>query len=133
MKRLALHVRALWPGAGIWLPLPFVLWSAGALAMGSRRWEHALALVGVPLFAYASVASRRLFLGLLPMGLLGLVYDAMRFVKDVGVTPQRVHVCDLRAIDMAIASVMVGGARGTVHDWIQVHTSLPVEVMCAVP
>ena len=127
------HVRALWPGVGIWLPLPFVLWSAGCLAAARGRPEHVLLLVVVPLLAYASVATKRLFVGLLPIGLLGLVYDAMRFVKDVGVTPDRVHLCDLRAIDMRIASVMVGGERGTVHDWIRAHTSPALEVMCAVP
>jgi hypothetical protein len=127
------HLRTLWPGAGIWLPLPFVLWSGGSLVAGSRRWEHVAILLGVPLLAYASIATKRLFLGLLPIGLLGLVYDAMRFVKDLGVTESRVHVCDLRAIDMGIASVMVGGTRGTVHDWIRVHTSPVFEVICAVP
>lgn len=127
------HLRTLWPGAGIWLPLPFVLWSGGSLLAGSRRWEHVAILIGVPLLAYAGAATKKLFLGLLPMGLLGLVYDAMRFVKDFGVTQERVHVCDLRAIDMRIAGVTVGGVRGTVHDWIHAHTSAALEVACAVP
>jgi membrane-associated phospholipid phosphatase len=64
---------------------------------------------------------------------LGLVYDAMRFVKDVGVSTERVHLCDLRAIDMRIASANVGGARGTVHDWLQAHDSLPLDLLFAIP
>ena len=133
MKRALHHVRTLWPDAGVWLPLPFVVWPLGCVLAGLGRWEHAAMMAGVPALAYASPRSKRLFLGLLPMGLLGLVYDAMRFVKDVGVTTQRVHICDLRAVDMRIASATVGGERGTVHDWLQVHDSLPLDLLFAIP
>src|SRR4029079_6990209 len=108
-------------------------WAIGCLLTGHGRWEHILFLDGVPLLAYTSAKSKRLFVGLLPMGLLGLVYDAMRWVKDVGLSPERVHLCDLRAIDAHIASVAVAGERGTVHDWIQAHPSLPLDLACAVP
>ena len=92
MTRVVAHVRRLWPGAGMFLPLPFVLWTTGCYAAGVGRWEHGLILFGVPVLAYAGASSKRLFLGLLPMGLLGLVYDAMRWIKNVGLTPARVHV-----------------------------------------
>jgi membrane-associated phospholipid phosphatase len=133
LERVVGHVRGLWPGAGVWLPLPFVAWGAGCILAGFGRWEHVALVFGVPLLAYASAASKRLFIGLFPMGLLGLVYDAMRFVQDLGVTADRVHVCDLRAIDMKIASVVVNGERGTVHDWIQQHPSTTLELIGAVP
>jgi membrane-associated phospholipid phosphatase len=67
------------------------------------------------------------------MGFLGLVYDAMRWVKDVGVTPERVHLCDLRAIDMRIASATVDGERVAVHDWLQLHSSTALDLAGAVP
>jgi inositol phosphorylceramide synthase catalytic subunit len=126
------HIRALWPGAGIWLPVPFVLWGVVCLATGTARGEHVI-LLGVPLLAYASAPSKRVFLGLLPFGLLGLVYDAMRFVKGAGVTPDRVHVCDLRALDMDLMSVSTNGATGTVHDWLQAHSSTALDLVCALP
>ena len=127
------HVRGLWPGLGALLPLPFVAWSLGCMLSGHGRWEHVGIVVVAPLLAFTSVASKRLFVGILPMGFLGLVYDAMRWVKDVGVTPERVHLCDLRAIDMRIASATVGGERGSVHDWLQLHSSTPLDLICAVP
>jgi hypothetical protein len=133
VTRALRHVRTLWPDAGVLLPLPFVLWPLGCVLAGLGRWEHAAIMTGVPALAYASERSKRLFLGLLPFGVLGLVYDAMRFVKDVGVSTERVHLCDLRAIDMRIASANVGGARGTVHDWLQAHDSLPLDLLFAVP
>jgi hypothetical protein len=133
LARVARHVRGLWPGAGVWLPLPFVAYSLGCLLAGKGRWEHVAMAVGVPLLAYASVASKRLFIGLLPMGILAVVYDAMRWIKTLGVTPARVHVCDLRAIDMRIASTTVGGERVSVHDWVQAHTNPILDVLLAVP
>lgn len=115
------------------LTLPFVAWPLGCIALGQGRWEHVAMLVGVPLLAFASPRSRRLFLGLLPMGLLGLVYDAMRWVKHVGVSAGRVHVCDLRALDMRLASVTMNGERGSVHDWVQANPSSVLDAIFAVP
>jgi hypothetical protein len=132
-SRIARHVRGLWPGAGVWLPLPFVAYSLGCILAGKGRWEHVAMVVGVPLLAYASTASKRLFIGLLPMGILAVVYDAMRWVRDLGVSPARVHVCDLRAIDMRIASATVGGERVSVHDWVQAHANPILDVLLAVP
>ena len=130
---LGRHERALWPGAGILLPLPFVAWGAAWLLAGEGRGEHGVIMLGVPILAFVNPTGRRIFLGLLPMGLLGLVYDTMRLVKNLGVTPDRVHLCDLRAIDLRIASANVDGVRGTVHDWVQAHTSTTLDLLCAIP
>lgn len=115
------------------LAFPFVAYTLGCLLLGHGRWEHVALLAVVPLLAFGNARSQRLFLGLLPMGLLGLVYDGMRWGKELGVTAERVHVCDLRAIDMAIASVDMGGARTSVHDWFQAHASTPFDLLFAVP
>jgi inositol phosphorylceramide synthase catalytic subunit len=116
-----------------WLTLPFVAWTVGCLALGHGRWEHVALLALVPLLAFGNAATKRLFLGLLPIGLLALVYDAMRWVKDVGVTAERIHVCDLRAIDMRLVSATVHGERGSVHDWLQAHSSTGLDLLFAVP
>lgn len=134
MSRLVAHVRGLWPGIGITLPLPFVLWALVALARREFRGEHLAFLILIPILAYATPATKKLFVGLYPVGLLGLVYDSMRFVKNWGLTEGRVHDCDLRAIDMAIFDVdLGGGARGSVHDWLQAHATAPLDLLCAVP
>jgi inositol phosphorylceramide synthase catalytic subunit len=133
IRRMMTHIRALWPGPGVWLTFIFVTWAVASLVAGHGRWEHVAILLGVPPLAYTSAASKRLFLGLLPMGLLGLVYDLMRWVSGLALTPERVHVCDLRAIDMRIASVVVNGERGSVHDWVQANTVTAFDLICAVP
>jgi membrane-associated phospholipid phosphatase len=133
LGRALAHVRRLWPGPGVWLPFPFVAWSLGCILAGKGRGEHVGLIIVAPLLAYASAASKRLFIGILPMGFLGLVYDAMRWVKDLGVTAPRVHLCDLRAIDMRIWSATIDGERGSVHDWLQLHSSTTLDLIGAVP
>jgi inositol phosphorylceramide synthase catalytic subunit len=126
---LVQHVRRLWPSGGAWLPLPFVAWPLFCLLIGEQRGEHLAFAVLVPVLAYATLQTKRLFIGLLPFGLLGLVYDTMRYVKDLGVTPARVHVCDLRAIDLRLFGV--GG--GTLQDYFQAHATTFLDRLCAVP
>ncbi|HEY8086818.1 MAG TPA: phosphatase PAP2 family protein [Polyangiaceae bacterium] len=123
------HLTSLWPSGGWVLGLPFPLWCASRLVEGEVRWEQiALALV-MPALAYTSVRTRNLFVAVLPLALLGLTYDAMRYVEDVGITPARVHVCDLRAIDAAL----FGRPGWTVHDWFQGHPVAALDLICAVP
>jgi hypothetical protein len=133
LDRAVRHAQSLWPGRGVVVPWLFVAWALICLVLGAGRWEHVAFLVGVPLLAYATPRTKRLFVGLLPMAILGVVYDSMRWVKDLGVTAAKVHVCDLRAIDMRIASVTVNGEPGSVHDWIQLHPSTPLALVSAIP
>jgi phosphatidylglycerophosphatase A len=133
MRALAAHLRTLWSGWGALAPLPFVLWPLLMLVTGERRWDYAAFPALCLGLAFGTRWTKRLFVGLYPIGLLAIVYDGMRFVKDVGVTPERLHVCDLRALDMDLVSVTSHGARGTVHDWLQSHSSLTLDVLCAIP
>jgi inositol phosphorylceramide synthase catalytic subunit len=123
------HVRRLWPGGGVWLPVPFVAWPLYCLLIGEARMEHLAFALLVPALAYTTPQTKKLFVGLLPFGLLGLVYDTMRYIKDVGVTPARVHVCDLRALDQRLFGV----GDATLGDWLQAHATPWLDRLCAVP
>ena len=129
MDRVVAHLRGLWPGPGIFLPVPFLAWMLFCVFRGETRAEHLVLVVVVLALAYTNAATKRLFLGLLPFGFLGLVYDSMRYIAQLGVTPERVHLCDLRAIDMRLFHV--GG--GSVHDWFQAHSSPWLDRICAIP
>ena len=109
--------------------LPFVAWVLFRIAQGEWRWEFSLFLVVAPALAWWSEATRRFFWGLYPFSLLGLVYDAMKLVKNVGLTPARLHVCDLRALDAR----WFGAGGSTVHDWFRAHSSFALDLFCAVP
>jgi membrane-associated phospholipid phosphatase len=127
--RLLRHVGGLWPAGGWILPLPFLFWSVSRLAVGEVRWEQLTLGVLMPALAYWSVRTRRLFVTVYPLTLLGLIYDGMRYVQDVGLTASRIHLCDLRAIDAGL----FGRPGWTVHDWLQAHPVALLDRVCAVP
>jgi membrane-associated phospholipid phosphatase len=104
-----------------------------AAARHKFHWENA-ALLAVVLALFATgPRTKRLFLGVYPIGLVAVLYDAMRVVQNVGVTPARVHVCDLRAHELALFGLEMNGQRVTLHDWFQAHPSRLLDGLCAVP
>ncbi len=126
------HVVRLW-GERPWLalsPLPFVAWGVSRLAVGELRWEYLLFLFVVPILAFATKGTKRLFVALYPIALLALTYDLMRYVKDVGLDPANVHVCDLRALDARLFGFSDGR---TVHDWLQAHSLPWLDRVAALP
>lgn len=124
------HVRSLWPGWGWLSPLPFVLWAGWRFWAGEVRWEYVAVLAAVGGLAFWNARSKKLYVGLYPIALLGLVYDAMRFVESVGLTAGRVHLCDLRALDARL----IGSSDGsTVHDWLQAHSLPWLDRLAAIP
>jgi membrane-associated phospholipid phosphatase len=132
-RRFHRHVRELWPRFALFPVLLFVGWPAYCFAVGERRWELVpLALLGGVL-PYVGPRCKRVFVGILPMGLVAVLYDSMRFVKNLGLTPARVHVCDLRQLEIDWFGISTAGGDATVHDWIQAHPSLPLDVFFAIP
>ena len=89
MNRLWKHVRSLWPGWGWLTPLPFVLWGGSRFLAGEVRWEYVAVLAAVFLLAFWNARTKKLYVGLYPIALLGLPYDAMRLVQNVGLTEAR--------------------------------------------
>ena len=127
------HLRTLWPGWTILAPLPFLVHAAWAAARHAFRWDHA-AIVALVLVLFAvGPRTKKLFLGVYPFGLVGVLYDSMRAVQNVGVTPDAVHLCDLRAHELALFGVEMDGQRVTYHDWFQSHPSPVLDALCAVP
>jgi hypothetical protein len=133
VNRFWQHLRKLWPGLGILLPLPFLANACWAATRGELRWEHGLVLGIVGGLFVTGPRAKRLLLGAYPVGLVGLLYDSMRVVQNVGVTPERVHLCDLRDHEAALFGLTMNGQRATLHDWFQVHSSPVLDVVCAFP
>lgn len=114
--------------------LPFVLWPlAMLLVRGEVRWDYVAFPIACVVLACTSARTKRLFVVLYPLALVAIVYDAMRLVKDVGVTPDRLHICDLRAAEATLFGLTVAGERVTVHDWLQPRATLALDVVCAIP
>jgi membrane-associated phospholipid phosphatase len=133
VTRLWRHLRGLWPGWTLLTPAPFLAHGVWAASRHAFHWENA-ALLGL-VFVLFGVGPRtkRLFLGIYPIGLVAVLYDAMRVVKNVGVSPATVHVCDLRAHELALFGLQMNGERVTLHDWFQAHPSAVLDDLCAVP
>jgi inositol phosphorylceramide synthase catalytic subunit len=108
-------------------------WVLAMFWRGTLRWDQvALAVFGTVLAA-GPAATRRLLRGLVPLGLVGLFYDAMRFVEHVGVNESTVHVCDLRALEMRLFGITSGGERMTLHDWLQPRATPALDLLFAIP
>jgi hypothetical protein len=125
--RLRARVRTLWPSVPFWLLGAF--WAV----QGKLRWDHVALVLLATFLAYWSDWTRRLCLGILPIGLVGVLYDSMRVVKNVGLTPDNVHVCDVRAIDQRFFGMDLNGTRATWHDYLQQHATPFWDVYCAIP
>ncbi len=107
-------------------PLVFAAWALFQFARGERRWELLLFALLAPALAWGTPRMQRFYAGTLPFFLLGLVYDSMRFVKNVGVTPERVHACDLHRLEGRLFPVEP-------HDWLQAHAVKALDVYFAIP
>ena len=116
-----------------WPALPFVAYALVSAWRRDLRVEHFLFIAAVTALAYAGPRARELLRGLYPLALVGLLYDAMRPLKNLGLSEARVHVCDVRAVEARLFGLTSGGARLTLHDWFQEHHALPVDVLAAIP
>lgn len=129
-----IEITARWPRAllasRVAPVLPFALYALYCSLRSDLRAEHLIVLAIVAALASATRWSRDLLYGLYPLGLVFLLYDGMRPMQRWGLSEGRVLVCDLRALD----SRLFGFSDGTtLHDYFQQHTSLALDLMCAVP
>lgn len=131
--RVMAHIRSLWPRLPFWPVLPFWLLALFWAVQGKLRWDHIAVALLVTVLSYWSLWTKRLLLGILPIGLVGVLYDTMRVVKNVGLTKANVHVCDIRALDQRFFGLDLNGARATLHDYFQLHSSPVLDVYCAIP
>jgi membrane-associated phospholipid phosphatase len=81
----------------------------------------------------AAFHARRLVAGAYPMGLVAVLYAAMRAVKNVGVSEARVHLCDLRAREVALFGIATRGERVTPGEWLGAHANRGLDALCALP
>ncbi len=111
-----------------------MLWCAYWLARGEyHRWELWVLFFLLPALAWGTRATQRFFVGMYPMVLVGLLYDAMRFVQHVGLSPERVHVCDLRNLELRWFGIHQGTSAITLQDWLQAHWLPALDALAAIP
>ena len=132
IARWTAHVRALWGGSrgwGIAVVAPLLAWPLYCFAHRELRWELVAIFTLTIVLASYSRATKRFLVGFYPIALVGILFDMMRFLRSSA----RVHDCDLRAIEMSLFGVNVGGTRMTLHDWFQAHHTPLLDAVCAFP
>ncbi len=114
------------------LSAPFLVHAGWACAHRGVRAEHVLEVVLVALALALGPRAKRFFSGVYPVALIGLLYESMGGLQH-RLLPEEVHLCDLRAREMAMFGVTVNGQPGTLHDWFQAHSSPVLDRICAIP
>lgn len=134
LSRAWAYMRALWPRYTLLPPLPFVLWACVQTARGSLRLEHIAMALAAILLTYGNQKSKRLLIGIYPVGLVGVIYDVMAVIKhSFHLGSHDVHICDLREAELRLFPISMGGAVGTPSDFFQAHTRAWLDVVCSVP
>lgn len=118
-----------------WMPLvPFVGYAIISAFRHDLRVEHFLFIGIIAALSYAGPRARELLRGLYPIGLVGLLYDAMRPLKNLGLTADRVHVCDVRGAEARWFGLdAADGTRITLHDYFVAHHVTALDLLAAVP
>jgi hypothetical protein len=113
--------------------VPFVAYALLSAWRHDLRTEHVGFVLLVAGLAYTGPRSKALLVALYPLGLVALLYDAMRPLQQLGLTANRVHVCDVRALEAHLFGFYRDGAPVTVHDWFVRHPSRALDLLCAFP
>jgi hypothetical protein len=117
-----------------WRLAPFVAYALVSALRSDLRAEHFLFVGLIVALAWGGRRSKELLRGLYPFALVALLFDAMRPLRNLGLTTARVHVCDVRGVEARLFGLDGGAAeRITLHDWFRAHDSLALDVACAIP
>ena len=81
------------------LVVPFAAYAIYAAARSELRVDHVLLAAVAAGLALAGERARRLLVALFPLGLVAVMYDAMRPFRNVGLTESRVLLCGLHSAE----------------------------------
>jgi hypothetical protein len=113
--------------------LVFVAYCVMLIPLGRLRFEHVLLAALITVLAWVGPRSRQALVALSGFVGVGWLYDAMYFVQNVGLTPDRIAVCGLYEAERRWLGIDVGSQRFTVHDWFLVHHNLAADLFFSVP
>jgi inositol phosphorylceramide synthase catalytic subunit len=127
------HSKALWPRYTLLPVIPLPLYTAFMASQGMLRWDHvALTVIFVGL-AYAHPKTKAFLVAFMGFFLTGIVYDAGRFIRDLGVTEERVINCGLYKFERAWFGIVSAGQRITLQDYFLSHNHPAADAFFALP
>lgn len=123
------HIRALWGHYWI-IPLLPAAYAAVLFLTGEIRPEHVLIAIVAAVLGFGTRSTHALFVTSFPGLLAAWGSDAIRYLRPIFVTPDRVLGCSLRDAELALFSVAPGE---TLPDFFAVHHSAFFDVLAAIP
>ncbi len=102
-------------------------------AIGRIRIDHVLVAAGALALGFASAGTARFLKAFFGYALVGFFFDASRFIERVGLSPDRVLVCQLHRAELAAFGVGEGAQRQTLQDFFFAHHSAAADFFFAVP
>ncbi|MBI5548727.1 MAG: phosphatase PAP2 family protein [Deltaproteobacteria bacterium] len=133
MNRIWAHLRSLWPRYPLLPSLPLPAYCLLMAAMGMLRWDH-LVLAGIFLvLAYAHRRTQQFLVAFMGFFAIALLYDSGRFIRNLGVSEDRVFNCGMHELELAWFGLTDGHARVTLQDYFQVHHHPALDLFFAVP
>jgi hypothetical protein len=118
-----------------WLPpLPWIAYAGVLSAAGVARWDHLVVALVVAAAAYTSAGTRRFFLSALPLLLMFLLYDSLRYWCTIGLDPGAVLSCGVRRAEQLLFGVRLDGAGLLTPNELLGRLRRPaLDLLCAIP
>lgn len=133
LRAFPARARRFWPGPWIHAPLLFTYWAALMVAIDRIRIDHVLVAAGALALGFASAGTARFLRTCFGYALVGFFFDASRFIERLGLSSDRVLVCQLRRAELAVFGVGEGAHRQTLQDYFLRHHSTAADLFFAVP
>jgi hypothetical protein len=118
-------IRRIAPLAGV-----MAFWLAHAL-LGGFRGDHALLGLAVLAFAYGGPRFAPWFRLLLPLALMGAVYDGQSYVRPMLHGQLTVHVTEPADFDRRVFGIKTAAGVLTPPEWWQQHLHPALDVLCS--
>jgi hypothetical protein len=99
-------------------------------ALGGFRADHAALGLAVLGLAYAGPRAAPWFRLLLPLALMGAVYDGQGYVRRALAESLTIHVTQPAAFDRALFGIHTATGWLTPAEWLQLHTHPVLDVVC---
>lgn len=100
--------------------------------LGGFRGDHGLLGLAVLAFAYGGPRAAPWFRLLLPLALMGAVYDGQGYVRRALHGRLTVHVTEPAAFDRRVFGIATADGVRTPPEWLQAHTHPLLDVVCGV-
>jgi inositol phosphorylceramide synthase catalytic subunit len=119
------------PPARRYAPVAGVLafWAAHA-ALGGFRGDHVALGLAVIAVAYAGPLAAAWFRLLLPLALMGAVYDGQGYVRRALHGHLTIHVTEPAAMDRLFFGISTAAGTLTPPEWLQLHTHPVLDLVC---